>query len=66
MGQQPGQGAIDDDAGHSLTLAQLRVPPLPPLPWRKKKKREQENSLYLMFGGKVLNGHSNIDDDNKF
>lgn len=30
MGQQPGQGAVDDDAGHRLTLAQLRVPPLPP------------------------------------
>lgn len=30
MGQQPGQGAVDDDAGHSLTLAQLWVPPLTP------------------------------------
>ena len=32
----------------------------------KKGAGEQENSLYLMFGGNVLNGHSNIDDDNTF
>lgn len=30
MGQQPSQGAVDDDTGHSLTLAQLRVPSLTP------------------------------------
>lgn len=36
-----------------------------PLPWRKKKK-EEEKSLYLMFGERVQNGHSNIDDDNKY
>lgn len=32
----------------------------------EEKKKEEEKSLYLMFGERVQNGHSNIDDDNKY